>query len=511
MSRVIAIRVFVGGYGGSRPTVQIDDSADGHASVCVETSVDDAGRMTPDLDGPRMRANPAPQSRVLSWALVAVCLGYFMVILDTTIVNVALPAMRTDLHADVSGLQWVVDAYLLMLAALLLTGGVLADRLGARLVCQVGLGIFVVASVGCSLAPNVAILVIARLVQGIGAALAVPASLALLRAAYPEAATRARAIGVWGGIAGIAAAAGPILGGVLVTSAGWRLVFVVNVPIGLAAIALTARYVPAPRPRARSLDPAAQVVGVLALAALTLALIDGGTAGWTPPAVAAGLLFIASTTAFVVIERRAAAPMLPLGLFTDPTFAGATSVGLLINLGFYGELFVLNLYFQQVLGYSALLAGVALLPQMGMAVVGSAASGRVTARAGSPRPTMLIGLLIGGGGLVVLSVAAVHPPYWVLVVPLVATGFGMSFTMPAATTAVVDGVPADRAGLASGIINAARQVGGVIGVAVLGALVGGQMFVAGLRAALWIAGAVFLASAALTALTVHRRGVRIAG
>jgi DHA2 family methylenomycin A resistance protein-like MFS transporter len=457
--------------------------------------------MTSDLDGPRTPFESATRSRVLSWALVAVCLGYFMVILDTTIVNVALPAMRADLHADVSGLQWVVDAYLLMLAALLLTGGVLADRFGARHVCQVGLGVFVVASVGCAVAPNVAILVIARLAQGIGAALAVPASLALLRAAYPEAGARARAIGVWGGIAGIAAAAGPILGGVLVTSAGWRLVFVVNVPIGLAAIVLTARHVPAPPPRARSLDPAAQVVGVLGLAALTLALIDGGRDGLTAPAVAAGLVFIAATIAFVVIERRAAAPMLPLGLFTDRTFAGATTVGLLINLGFYGELFVLNLYLQQVLGYSALLAGVALLPQMGMAVVGSAASGRVTARAGSPRPTMLIGLVTGGAGLLGLTLAAAHPPYWALVLPLVASGFGMSFTMPAATTAVVDGAPADRAGLASGTINAARQVGGVVGVAVLGALVAGSTFVAGLRIALVIAGGVFLVGAALTAVT----------
>lgn len=457
--------------------------------------------MTSDVDGPRAGAGSAAQSRVLSWALVAVCLGYFMVILDTTIVNVALPAMRADLHADVSGLQWVVDGYLLMLAALLLTGGVLADRFGARRVCQTGLGLFVIASVGCSLAPNVVILVIARLVQGIGAALAVPASLALLRDAYPESGARAKAIGVWGGIAGIAAAAGPILGGVLVTSAGWRLVFVVNVPIGLAAILLTARYVPAPPPRASSLDPAAQVVGVLGLAALTIALIDGGRDGLTPSAVAAGLVFVVAAIAFVVIERRASAPMLPLDLFTDPVFTGATTVGLLINLGFYGELFVLNLYFQQVLGYSALLAGVALLPQMGMAVLGSAASGRVTARAGKPRPTMLIGLLIGGVGLLGLTVVVAHPPYWLLVAPLVATGFGMSFTMPAATTAVVDGAPADRAGLASGTINAARQVGGVVGVAVLGALVAGSTFVTGLRIALLIAGAVFLAGAALTAVT----------
>ncbi len=455
-----------------------------------------------------MQVDEKSKPRVLSWALVAVCLGYFMVILDTTIVNVALPALRTDLRADVSGLQWVVDGYLLMLAALLLAGGVLADRFGARRVAQAGLAVFVVASVGCGLAPNVPVLVIARIVQGVGAALSVPASLALLRAAYPDAGPRARAIGVWGGIAGVAAAAGPILGGVLVTAASWRLVFVVNVPIGVAAMVLTARHVPAPQPRPRALDPGALVVSVLGLAALALALIDAGRDGFTVPVLVGGLVFCTSAVVFVAIERRVAAPVLPLDLFSDPGFTGASTVGLLINLGFYGELFVLNLYFQQTLGYSALLAGVALLPQMGMAVVGSAASGRVTARAGSPRPTMLTGLLVGGAGLLALTVVGAHPPYWVIVVPLVAVGFGMSFTMPAVTTAVVDGAPPDRAGLASGVINAARQVGGVIGVAVLGALVSGGS-VPGLRLALIIAAAVFLAGAALTAFTVHRPRVTI--
>ncbi len=444
---------------------------------------------------------------MLSLALLAVCLGYFMVILDTTIVNVALPALRQDLGASVSGLQWVVDGYLLMLAALLLSGGVLSDRAGARRVFQLGLGLFVLASVGCGLAPSTVVLVIARLVQGVGAALAVPASLALLRAAYPEPAARARAIGRWGGIAGIAAAAGPILGGVLVTAVGWRLVFFVNVPIGLLAMVLTARQVPAPDPRPRGLDPAAQVTGVLAVAALTLALIEGGHVGLRPLVIVAAVVFVAAVAGFVVIERRVPAPMLPLGMFGDATFSGGNAVGLLINLGFYGELFVINLYFQQVLGYSALVAGLALLPQMGMVAVGSLLSGRFTARAGSPRRTMLIGLLIGGAGLFGLTVAGAHTPYPLLIAPLVAAGFGMSFTMPAATTAVVEGAPAERAGLASGAINASRQVGGVIGVALLGALVsgGGATAISGLRIAMIIAGAAFITGAILTAVTVHRR------
>lgn len=444
--------------------------------------------------------------RALSPALVAVCLGYFMVILDTTIVNVALPALRADLHAGVAGLQWVVDGYMLTLAAGLLTGGAMADRAGARRVFQLGLALFAVSSLACGLAPDMALLVVARLVQGASAALSVPASLALLRAAFPGRSARARAIGAWGAIAGLAAATGPILGGVLVSEASWRLVFFVNVPIALIAMALTARYVPAPGPRPRPLDPGAQFTGAVALAALTFALIEGGHTGLTPLTVAAAVVFLAATAVFLAVERRVHSPMLPLELFGSTTFTGGTAVGLLINLGFYGELFVLNLYFQQVLHYSALTAGAALLPQMGMATVGSALSGRYTARTGGPRATMLIGLLTGSAGLFGLTAVGTHTGYALLVAPLVATGFGMSFTMPAATTAVVDSAPAERAGLASGVINAARQLGGVIGVALLGALLSGATasFLPQLHVALVVAGAAFLLAAALTAFTVHR-------
>ncbi|MGW2262313.1 MFS transporter [Streptomyces sp. NPDC004749] len=456
---------------------------------------------------PGVTTAPAPGSgRVLSAALVAVCLGYFMVILDTTIVNAALPALRADLRTGVSGIQWVVDGYMLTLAAGLLTGGALADRFGARRMFQTGLTVFGLASVGCALAPDVAVLIGARFVQGAGAALGVPASLALLHAAFPDRAARARAVGVWGGIAGLAAAAGPVLGGVLVGQAGWRLVFYVNVPIAVAAIVLTHRHIPAPRPRPRRLDPAAQCVGAVALAALTLALIEGGHTGLTPLVIATAVVFVAATTAFVVIEHRADDPMLPPQLFRRPAFAGGTVVGLLINLGFYGELFVLNLYFQQVLHYSPLVAGAALLPQMGVVALGSALSGRHTARAGGPRRTMLIGLTAGAAGLLGLAATGAHTPYALLVAPLVATGFGMSFTMPAATTAVVETAPHERAGLASGVINAARQLGGVIGVAVLGALLSGgpASFLPGLRLALVLAGASFLVGVVITAAAVDR-------
>jgi DHA2 family methylenomycin A resistance protein-like MFS transporter len=429
--------------------------------------------------------------------LLALCVGYFMVILDTTIVNVALPALHSDLHANVRTLQWVVDGYTLLFAALMLSGGALGDRLGARGVFQTGLAIFVLASIGCGIAPTAAVLIGARLVQGIGAALSVPASLSLLRSAYADPTARARAVGAWGGVAGVAAAAGPVLGGLLVTAASWRLVFFVNVPVGLLGMYLTARHVPA-------LDPVAQISAVVALAGLTWGLIEGGHSGWGQPVVLAGfVLFAGAGWIFVAVEGRAGDRMLPRALFRSRAFSAASSVGLLMNLGFYGQLFLLNLYFQQVRGYSALLAGIALLPQMGMATIGSAASGHFTSRMGSTRPTLLIGLSVGAVGMFGMIATVGTAGYGLLVLPMLAAGFGMSFTMPAATTTVVDNAPAHRAGVASAVINTSRQVGSVVGVAVMGDLVGGA-FVPGLRIGLAVGGAVFLLGAAVVAFAIPR-------
>jgi DHA2 family methylenomycin A resistance protein-like MFS transporter len=430
-----------------------------------------------------------------------------MVILDTTVVNVALPALATGLHTGTTGLQWVVDAYSLTFAALLLSAGALGDRRGAKSVFQTGLGLFVACSLVCGLAPSTGVLIAGRAAQGVGAALAVPSSLALLQAAYPDRAGRRRAFGIWGGVAGIGAGAGPVVGGALVSGLGWRSVFFLNVPIGLAGLALVARVVPSPGRRPHGRDLSGQVAGVCGLGALTVALIEGGSTGWASPVVVAGFtLAVLLGIVFVAVERRADSPMLPLGLFSSATFSAASVVGLCINLGFYGELFVMTLYLQEVRGYSALLAGIALLPQMAMAVVGSTLSGRIAARRG-PRLPMLFGLTIGGAGLMALVVAGAHAAYGVLVAPFMAAGLGMSLTMPAATTAVMEAAPPERAGLASGTINAARQVGGVLGVALLGTLVAHRAtFIAGLRVSMVIAGGVFLLGAALTALAVERPG-----
>lgn len=440
-------------------------------------------------------------------ALVAVCLGFFMVMLDTMVVNVALPALGRDLGSGVTGLQWVVGSYTLVLAVFILSAGSLGDRLGSRRVFQAGLLLFILASAACGLAPSLWVLVVARLVQGLGAALLVPTSLALIRASYSAREDRARAIGIWGGIGGIAAAAGPVLGGVLVTGLSWRAVFLVNVPVGLLGLLLVALYVPAPPGRGgKGLDLPGQVAGIAWLGGLTLALIEGGGGRWlSAPALAGLALFLVALPVFVLAELRAEDPMLPLGLFRRPTFSAASAVGWILNFGFYGQVFLMSLYFQQLRGNTALATGLLLLPEAAMAVIASPLGGRLTARVG-PRLPMAAGLAVGAAGLLGLLVAGTGTPYPLLIPPLVAAGFGTAFTMPAATAAVIEAAPADRAGVASGVINASRQAGGVIGVAVLGALVADPHdFVSGLHLALVLAGGAFVLGCILTLLGIERR------
>jgi DHA2 family methylenomycin A resistance protein-like MFS transporter len=443
----------------------------------------------------------APPQRTSRLALPAICLGYFMVILDATAVNLSLPALGKDLGGGVGALQWVVDGYTLTFAALLLSAGSLGDRFGAHRIFRAGLAVFVVASAACGLAPGTGSLVAARLVQGAAAAILVPSSLALLGAAYDDPGARARAVGIWGGVAGIAAASGPVAGGVLTQTVSWRLVFFVNVPIGLAALLLTVRYVPrAGGHGRRGFDLPAQVAAIGALGVLTFALIEARTQGWASPVILAGFAAAAALTAvFVGAERRAGDPMLPLGLFGSRAFSGGSTIGLLINLGFYGQLFVTSLYFQNTRHMKPVMAGLALLPEGILVSLASFLSGRQTSRTGV-RPTMLAGLCAGAAGLFGLTAAGAHTSYLVIVLPLMAAGFGMAFTMPAATTTVVEAAPAERAGVASGAINAGRQVGSTVGVALLGTL----SVSAGLPVAMAVAGAAFLAGAAVAAFAVPR-------
>jgi DHA2 family methylenomycin A resistance protein-like MFS transporter len=361
---------------------------------------------------------------------------------------------------------------------------VAGDRFGPRRVFLTGLVLFTAASAGCALAPAIGVLVLIRLIQGAAAALLVPSSLALLQASYPDRAGRARAVGLWGGIGGLAAASGPVLGGALTAAASWRLVFAINIPVGLLTWWLTRRRVASPAgQRDRRGDPIGQITAIVALTALVAGLIEAGPQGWVSWPVTAGLAIAAAgTAAFIAAQRRVRSPMLPL--LRRPALSGGSVVGLLINLGFYGQLFAYSLYLQQVRGDSPLIAGLSLLPEAAAVPVASVLSGRLTSRRG-PRVTMITGLMLGAAGLLGLIVTAHGTPYWVLVLPMVAAGSGMALTMPAATTAVMDAAPDNRSGTAAGLINTARQVGGALGVAVAGSLVSGAVgFVPGLHVAL---------------------------
>ncbi len=452
-------------------------------------------------------APPGTTDRYSALPLLAVCLGYFMVILDVTVVTVALPVIGTGLHAGVTGLQWVVDGYTLVFAGLLLFCGGLGDRLGGKTVFLGGLGVFTLASAGCALAPAVTVLVLARLVQGLGAALMVPSSLALLRSAYPDRTARARAFGVWGTVAGLAAGTGPVLGGLLVAGPGWRSVFFLNLPVGAAALLLTVRHVPRPAAdRSRpGLDLPAQLAAAGSLAGLAGGCIEAGALGWTHPAVlGAFALCAAGLVAFVWLERRSPAPMLPPGLFRAPAFSASAVIGVLLNAGFYGLLFLAPLYFQRLHHYSALRTGFALLPAVGVVAVGSALAGRLTARTG-PRLPMVVGLVVGAAGLFGWLPAGPATPYAVLVAPMAAAGLGTALTMPASTAAVMEAAPGARSGAAAAVFNAGRQIGSALGVALFGTLVAGGL-VPGLHAAVVLGGTGFLLAAVLAARYIPRAG-----
>ena len=430
-----------------------------------------------------------------SGALIAVLLGFFIVMLDATIVNVALADIGTDLDAPMASLQWVVDSYTLVFAAFLLTSGAACDRLGARDVYLLGLLLFGVLSVVCALAPTGGTLVAARAAQGAGASAVVPGSLALLAVIYTEPDARSRAIGLWGGAGGIAAAVGPVLGGVLVSWIGWRAVFWVNIPIIAVACRLTLRSLPAPAARhGRAIDPLGQLLSVLGLAALTYGMIAGGESGLSNSSAAAICCGAAVLAGLVVVEHHVDDPMLPMPLFREARFTVSALVGLALNISFFGQLFVLSLFFQRYLGYAPWLAGLALAPQACSAVIASPLGGRSTARIGAPA-TMLIGLLTGAAGFGSLVGVTEGTPYPLTALLTFAGGFGMAFAMPAATSAAVASAPPAYTGLAGGVINAARQTGSVIGVAALGAMIATRTFLAGFHLAVGTAAAVFLAAA----------------
>ncbi|MFE5028284.1 MFS transporter [Streptomyces sp. NPDC056656] len=442
--------------------------------------------------------------------LVVTCLGQFMVLLDNTIVGAALPDMQHRLDAGLTGLQWIVDAYVLLVAMLLLSGGVFADRFGRKRVYLSGVAVFTAASVLCSIAPSVGWLVAGRVLQGVGAAALSPASLALLVAAHPAPQERVRAIGLWAGLSGIGLAAGPVAGGVLAQAFGWPAIFLVNVPIGVVLLVAGRRVLQESRnPDARALDIPGTILSVLGVGTLAYALIEGGSRGWTSPVILGGFAAAAVLlAAFVAVERRHPAPMLPPGLFRQRLFTVSNSAMIVVGFALMGSSFFFSQFFVYVQGSSILRAGLQTLPATLAMVVVSPFAGRLAARY-SYRSIVTSGLALAGLGLLALGGVHADTGYANVWWRLATVGVGFALTMSPLTGAAIQAADPQEGGLASGISSTTRQIGAVLGVAALGAVVrarqsGGASFEAGLDSAFAVAGAVTLATAVCTGLWLVR-------
>ena len=436
-----------------------------------------------------------------SAVLLAMCAGLFLVQLDVTVVNVTLPHIRAALGATSGALQWVVDAYALSFASLMLAGGAAGDRSGHRRVVMWGFGVFGAGSLACALAPTLGVLIAARALQGAGAALLLPGTLAIIVRTFPDPAEQAKAIGLWAAVAGMALPAGPLVGGLLVAGPGWRAAFLLNVPIAAAAACVAVRTVrETAGTRDGPFDVAGLVLGAATLACATFALIEA-----SPPALAAAG---ALACAFVAAERRSQDPLLPLRLFRTPPFAAANAVAGTMNLSALGALFVMTLFLQVIQRRPALAAGAEMAPMFALLVAVAPLGGRWTARAG-PRTPAAIGLALGAAGLAGLTRIGAASGYAALLPSLALIGVCLGLLTPAVVSAAMAEVEPARAGLAASISNAARQTGGVIGIALLGTIAGDPAhpaaFVAGFHAAAVVAAALY-ALAALAALAFLRSG-----
>ena len=413
---------------------------------------------------------PAIQPRQIPALLVLMTLaiGFVMAMIDVTAVNTALSDISVNLGVPLTGLVWVVDGYTLTFAALLMAGGALADRFGPKNVYQGGLSVFILGSVLCAVAPSGNALIAARLLQGAGAALFMPSSLSLLTHAYEDQATRARMLGTWSAIVGCSSAAGPLVGGLLVHSFGWRSVFWVNVPIGLLGIVLTQVVAPATPRHERALSMLSHLLGVIALAALSFVLIEGPSLGWaSAPVLGAAAATMLAAFMLVRRERNGAHPLLPRALFDTPAFAAANGVGFLINFAVFGQLFLLSLFIQQS-GADALHTGLKLIPMMAAFAVGNLISGRITARVGT-RPPMLYGLMVGLTMAVVMLVGLTpQTPYWLLVLAAVVMNFAIGIAIPGMTATVMLVAGKAHSNSAAAALNANRQIGALVGVAMMG-------------------------------------------
>lgn len=443
------------------------------------------------------RTHRQPISRVTT----AASFGFALVQLDVSIVNVALPRIALDLHASVAGLQWVVDAYALAFAVLLLSMGYLGDRLGARKVYLAGMLLFALASLLCGFSADATMLIVGRMLQGVGAAAMLPCSLALLsHATAHEHALRARAIGWWTAAGSITIAAGPLIGGLLMSVTTWRSIFFVNVPICIVGAWLTWRVPETEREvRGKHFDLRGQILAVLALTALTMTVIEAKPLGWTHPLVLACIaVTLLAVPLFVWQESRCATPMLPLRFFKAPGFSSAVIYGVIVNLTYYGIVFLLSLYLQRVHGYSALQTGLAYLPLTATFFGINIFSGWLVGRTGARLP-MVLGALIDAFGFSLFLLLGAQSPYLLMLPAFALLPCGMGLGVPAMTTTVLSAVEKQASGTASGVLNAARQAAGAMGVALFGSLAGDSnaWIVRGLHLSAWIAVVLLLVAAAV--------------
>jgi EmrB/QacA subfamily drug resistance transporter len=458
------------------------------------------------------------------WTLGAVSLGLFMIMLDNTVVNVALPSIQQSLGLSLSELEWVVAGYALTFAALMLTGGKLADLLGRRRVFVAGLVVFTLASLACGLAGSAEVLIGARVVQGIGAAMMNPATLSIITATFPPR-QRGTAIGIWAGVSALALAIGPLVGGLLSEHVDWSWIFFVNVPVGIVAIAAAYAFIDESRDTSRDQRPDVPglVTSGVGLFALTYALIEANSHGWGSTRILGAFALAAvSLAAFVLLELRQRRPMLDLTLFRNATFSGANVAMLLVALAMFGVFFYVSLYVQQILGYSPVEAGASFLPATILIAMLAPFVGRVVDRVGS-RWLTSSGMVLLALSLVLFARLGTGSSYWEILPGLVVMGVGMALTMTPTTAAAMGSVPRDQAGVGSAVLNSMRQVGGSLGIAITGAIVAHVTstslaagdtqpvaFVHGFQRGLEVAAAIALAGAVVAVVSMrgHREQLR---
>ena len=464
-----------------------------------------------------MRARIFAEENRKWWTLGAVAFGLFMIMLDNTVVFVALSAIQSDLGISTSELEWVVNGYALTFAVLMLTGGKLADMFGRRRIFIFGLAIFTASSLACGLATGATMLIGARVVQGVGSALMNPATLSIITATFPPR-QRGTAIGIWVGVSAMALAIGPLVGGLLTESFNWSWIFFINVPVGILGIIVARLVIDESRDESEEqrLDLPGLLSSAVGLFALTYGLIEANTYGWTSGRILGSFLVAAvALVLFVVLEHRQRVPMLDLSLFRNSTFAGANTVMLLVALAMFGMFFFNSLYLQRVLGYSAIETGASFLPMTVLIVLIAPVAGRFSDRIGS-RWLMGAGLVCLSASLLSFSRLGVDSSFWDVLPGLILGGIGMSLAMTPTTAAAMGSVPVDKAGVGSAVLNSMRQVGGSLGIALMGAIVASsihvadtdpriaQQFVDGYSNALHVAATIALVGAVVAVATVRQ-------